>query len=64
MRENCTSGSEGRAEVAASWSAASPDPTPEKPPNNPGGPGAEVVEERSLPKGNTAGETLPDAAPD
>src|SRR5215211_7085039 len=32
---------------------------PEKPPNNPGRPGAEVVEERGLPKGNTAGETLP-----
>ena len=28
MRENCTSGSEGRAEVAAKRSAASPDPTP------------------------------------
>jgi hypothetical protein len=25
--DNCTSGSEGRAEVAAIWSAASPDPT-------------------------------------
>jgi RNA-directed DNA polymerase len=32
---------------------------PEKPPNKPGRPGAEVVEERGLPKGNTAGETLP-----
>jgi len=32
---------------------------PEKPPNKPGQPGAEVVEERGLPEGNTAGETLP-----
>jgi hypothetical protein len=36
---------------------------PEKLPNKLGRPGAEVVEERGLPKGNTAGETLPDAAP-
>ncbi len=27
LRENCTSGSEGRAEVAAMQTAASPDPT-------------------------------------
>jgi hypothetical protein len=27
LRENCTSGSEGRAEVAATRTAASPDPT-------------------------------------
>jgi RNA-directed DNA polymerase len=30
---------------------------PAKPPNNPGGPGAEVVEGRGLPEGNTASET-------
>jgi group II intron reverse transcriptase/maturase len=32
---------------------------PAKPPNKPGEPGAEVVEERGLPEGNTAGETRP-----
>ena len=32
---------------------------PAKPPNNPAQPGAEVVEGRSLPEGNTAGETRP-----
>ncbi len=32
---------------------------PAKPPNNPGGPGAEVVEGRGLPEGNTASETRP-----
>jgi len=32
---------------------------PAKPPNNPGRPGAEVVEGRGLPEGNTAGETRP-----
>ena len=31
----------------------------EKPPNKPGGPGAEVVEPRGLPKGNTTGQTHP-----
>jgi hypothetical protein len=30
-----------------------------KPPNKPGDPGAEVVEGRGLPEGNTAGETRP-----
>jgi len=30
---------------------------PAKPPNKPGEPGAEVVEGRGLPEGNTAGET-------
>src|SRR3712207_1157320 len=57
LRENCTSGSEGRAEVAATTAAASPDPTPAKPPNKPGRPGAEVVEERGLPEGNAASKT-------
>jgi len=32
---------------------------PAKPPNKPGRPGAEVVEGRGLPEGNTAGETRP-----
>src|SRR6266496_932638 len=32
---------------------------PVKPPNKPGEPGAEVVEGRGLPEGNTAGETRP-----
>jgi hypothetical protein len=32
---------------------------PVKPPNKPGDPGAEVVEGRGLPEGNTAGETRP-----
>src|SRR5450631_2699446 len=32
---------------------------PAKLPNNPGRPGAEVVEGRGLPEGNTAGETRP-----
>ena len=32
---------------------------PAKPPNKPGEPGAEVVEGRGLPEGNTAGETRP-----
>ena len=32
---------------------------PAKPPNKPGEPGAEVVEERGLPEGNTAGEARP-----
>ena len=32
---------------------------PAKPPNKPGGPGAEVVEGRGLPEGNTASETRP-----
>ena len=32
---------------------------PAKPPNKPGMPGAEVVEGRGLPKGNTASETRP-----
>jgi RNA-directed DNA polymerase len=32
---------------------------PAKPPNNLGRPGAEVVEGRGLPEGNTAGETRP-----
>ncbi len=32
---------------------------PAKPPNKPGVPGAEVVEGRGLPEGNTAGETRP-----
>jgi RNA-directed DNA polymerase len=32
---------------------------PEKPPNNPGQPGAEGVEERGLPKGNAARQTRP-----
>ena len=32
---------------------------PAKPPNNPGVPGAEAVEGRGLPEGNTAGETRP-----
>jgi group II intron reverse transcriptase/maturase len=32
---------------------------PAKPPNNPGRPGAEVVEGRDLPEGNTASETRP-----
>ena len=32
---------------------------PAKPPNKPGRPGAEVVEGRGLPKGNTASETRP-----
>src|SRR3954467_1902981 len=39
--------------------ATSPDPTPAKPPNNPGPPGAEVVEGRGLPEGNMAGDTRP-----
>ena len=53
MRENCTSGSEGRAEVAAIWSAASPDPTPAKLANKAVDAAAELVEERRLDKGNT-----------
>ena len=32
---------------------------PQKPSNNPGGPGAEAVEGRGLPEGNTAGEPRP-----
>ena len=59
MRENCTSGSEGRAEVAAMRTAASPDPTPEKPPNNAADVVAEAVEERGPAKGNAASETRP-----
>ena len=57
MRENCTSGSEGRAEVAAMRSAASPDPTPAMPSNKTGGPVAEAVEGRGSVEGNTASET-------
>src|SRR5262249_41687130 len=48
---------EGRAEVAAIRSAASPDPTPAKLPNKPGRPGAEVAEGRGLPEGDTGSET-------
>jgi Reverse transcriptase (RNA-dependent DNA polymerase) len=59
LRENCTSGSEGRAEVAAIWSAASPDPTPAKLPNNAGVPVAEVVEGRRPAEGNAASKTRP-----
>jgi RNA-directed DNA polymerase len=59
LRENCTSGSEGRAEVAAVRTAASPDPTPAKPPNNARGRAAEAVEGRGSAKGNAAGETRP-----
>jgi Reverse transcriptase (RNA-dependent DNA polymerase) len=39
--------------------AASPDPTPAKPPNNAGRPAAEVVEERGLAEGNTGHLTRP-----
>jgi RNA-directed DNA polymerase len=59
LRENCTSGSEGRAEVAAIRSAASPDPTPTRSPNKAGAPAAEAVEERGLAKGNAASKTRP-----
>ena len=59
MRENCTSGSEGRAEVAAIWSAASPDPTPAKQANDVQGGAAESVEGRGSPKGNAASKTRP-----
>jgi RNA-directed DNA polymerase len=55
--DNCTSGSEGRAEVAAARSAASPDPTPAKPPNKAAA--AEVVEGRGLRVGNAASKTRP-----
>ena len=58
LRENCTGGSEGRAE-AAGVTATSPDPTPVKPPNNAAEAAAEVVEERGLAKRNTAGDTRP-----
>lgn len=60
MRENCTSGSEGRAEVAAIWSAASPDPTPAKLPNNAAHAAAEAVEGRGLREGNAVGKTRDD----
>ena len=39
--------------------ATSPDPTPAKPPNKPDVSGAEAVEERGPPEGNTASETRP-----
>ena len=39
--------------------AASPDPTPAKPPNKPASAGTEAVEERGLPKGNAASKTRP-----
>ena len=38
-------------------SAASPDPTPSKPPNKLGSLGAEAAEGRGLAKGNTASKT-------
>jgi len=57
LRENCTSGSEGRAEVAAVRTAASPDPTPAKRPNNAQGGAAEAVEGRGSLKGNAASST-------
>ena len=59
MRENCTSGSEGRAEVAAIQTAASPDPTPAKLPNKAQGGAAEAVEGRGPAKRNAASETRP-----
>jgi RNA-directed DNA polymerase len=59
LRENCTSGSEGRAEVAAVRTAASPDPTPAKPSNNARGRAAEMVEGRGSAEGNAANETRP-----
>ena len=37
---------------------------PTKPPNKPGRPGAEVVEERGLPEGNAASKRAPDTEPE
>ena len=60
MRENCTGGSEGRAEVADRRSAASPDPTATKLPNNAAGEAAaEAVERRGPVEGNAASKTRP-----
>ena len=53
MRENRTSSSEGRAEVAEHHSAASPDPTPEKAPNKARRRAAEGLEGRRLAKRNS-----------
>ena len=53
MRENRTGSSEGRAEVAEHHSAASPDPTPRKVPNNARRRAAEGLEGRRLAKRNS-----------